>query len=702
MVQDFVAGTVSTVEHQTTAPQERLKNSPSKDSRENELGKASQKQQEATSQLQNPYELQQGTVSSFSRNNINNKGERTRRQVDNDDGTKVVAEASTQRVKTSYPQRSKEGNGTPTQKPYELQQGISSSYSEYSSAKGERTRRQRVVDGDVTKELKEAGTQRDKKQHRQEGDQEVLRYSLSNTGENKRLNPQQQKPYELPLRVSSSLMSSENRRNDRMRELRQRQQQLLASGPTDVGPILQKERQKNAVENSFVRESQILQQSGQPRRQRPKEVAGNSAAERQGIQNAQKPRRQGPPQQQQQQQTRKSQQSAGGKKNEQGKSYTNPKASVKEPTSHQYSKSRENARSMQQERLEKRRVDQYKASRGKRGPTKSSGQSGKPSGCCLFFELFVDTTCNLICLAVVIVIAVVCGVVVYKLKTGKDAPLVPDVVNDIADGAIMNFEDLFKKGLVDKWQGNGTGEYPTSTWSHSRSGLTLDVHNALTSDWYPYFNQAMDAWANGHSPTSLVLNLIQDSPDQSCTPISDALVVCNANFGETGWKGINEVAVNGLNRIVQSVAKMNEFYLSGAPDGDKQYTMCHETGHGWGLGHQDEDFNNKDLGSCMDYVLDPENNQNPNDFDYKVLNETYGIVRGRKRNRYRRKLHLRSNGKSQIKAKPNPIFNISFTDESHRHKWRLLRRMRGMETHELDLGGGNRIRAHLLLSSFNG
>jgi hypothetical protein len=104
----------------------------------------------------------------------------------------------------------------------------------------------------------------------------------------------------------------------------------------------------------------------------------------------------------------------------------------------------------------------------------------------------------------------------------------------------------------------------------------------------------------------------------------------------------------------------------------------------------------------MDYVLDPENNQNPNDFDYKVLNETYGIVRGRKRNRYRRKLHLRSNGKSQIKAKPNPIFNISFTDESHRHKWRLLRRMRGMETHELDLGGGNRIRAHLLLSNFIG
>lgn len=100
----------------------------------------------------------------------------------------------------------------------------------------------------------------------------------------------------------------------------------------------------------------------------------------------------------------------------------------------------------------------------------------------------------------------------------------------------------------------------------------------------------------------------------------------------------------------------------------------------------------------MDYVLNPEDNQSPNDFDYKVLNETYGVVQGRTRNRYRRKLHLRSNGQNQNKPKPNTLFNITFTDERHRHKWRLLRRMRGMETHELDLGGGNKMRAHLLLS----
>jgi hypothetical protein len=104
----------------------------------------------------------------------------------------------------------------------------------------------------------------------------------------------------------------------------------------------------------------------------------------------------------------------------------------------------------------------------------------------------------------------------------------------------------------------------------------------------------------------------------------------------------------------------------------------------------------------MDYVLDPQNNQHPNQKDYEILNEVYGAVQSRNRDRERRTLHLRSNEKFQQKKMLNPTFNISFTDERHRHKWRLLRRMRGMETHELDLGEGNKMRAHILLSNFQG
>mmetsp|Transcript_4665 Transcript_4665/g.6904 ORF Transcript_4665/g.6904 Transcript_4665/m.6904 type:complete len:593 (-) Transcript_4665:155-1933(-) len=462
------------------------------------------------------------------------------------------------------------------------------------------------------------------------------------------------------------------------------------------GPRPQKQRPQQRPEKSISREYENAQ--GEPsQRQKPTGVTENGAS-RGSTTKPQRPR--------QQEQLINSQKSR--RNNEQRTSGSNAvgsksvKPSKNEPVSAQYQKSRENARGLQQDQQEKRRSEQYK--KGRTNDSKKSRENPNQrgsDGCCLFFEIFVDTTCNLICLGVVVIIAVICGVIIYKMKTGKDAPLVPGIVNDVADGAIMDFSDLFKKGLVDSWQNNGTGEFPTAVWSHSGNGLKLDVYNALTSDWYPYFTVAINDWANGHSPTSLVLPTVIVAADPSCTPVDGVLKVCNADFGETGWKGINEVAINGLNHIVQSVAKMNEYYLSGAADGEKQYTMCHETGHGFGLGHQDEDFYNKDLGTCMDYVLDPQNNQHPNDKDYSILSEVYGVVQGRIRDRERRTLHLRSNGKSHQNEAPSPYF-ISFTDKEHRHRWRLLKKMEGMETHELDLGDGNKMRAHLMLADRNG
>jgi hypothetical protein len=68
-------------------------------------------------------------------------------------------------------------------------------------------------------------------------------------------------------------------------------------------------------------------------------------------------------------------------------------------------------------------------------------------------------------------------------------------------------------------------------------------------------------WYNLMSPSEF------DTEDPSCTPVDGILKVCNSDYGQTGWKGINECAINGLNKIVQSVAKMNEYYLSGSSAG---------------------------------------------------------------------------------------------------------------------------------------
>jgi hypothetical protein len=59
--------------------------------------------------------------------------------------------------------------------------------------------------------------------------------------------------------------------------------------------------------------------------------------------------------------------------------------------------------------------------------------------------------------------------------------------------------------------------------------------------------------------------------------------------------------------------------------------MCQEVGHDFGLDHQDENFSNANLGTCMDYTNDPDgggsygpNNEHPNAHDYEQLDKIYG------------------------------------------------------------------------------
>ena len=51
--------------------------------------------------------------------------------------------------------------------------------------------------------------------------------------------------------------------------------------------------------------------------------------------------------------------------------------------------------------------------------------------------------------------------------------------------------------------------------------------------------------------------------------------------------------------------------------------MCQEVGHTLGLDHQDENFDNPNLGTCMDYTSDPGTNQHPNQHDYDELEAIY-------------------------------------------------------------------------------
>lgn len=69
---------------------------------------------------------------------------------------------------------------------------------------------------------------------------------------------------------------------------------------------------------------------------------------------------------------------------------------------------------------------------------------------------------------------------------------------------------------------------------------------------------------------------------------------------------------------------MNEYYLRNADYDRRLYTMCHELGHGLGLPHTDENFNNANLGNCLDYTDNPASNTQPGDINLERLRELYG------------------------------------------------------------------------------
>ena len=50
---------------------------------------------------------------------------------------------------------------------------------------------------------------------------------------------------------------------------------------------------------------------------------------------------------------------------------------------------------------------------------------------------------------------------------------------------------------------------------------------------------------------------------------------------------------------------------------------CQEVGHTLGLDHEDENFNNANLGTCMGYTKSPSTNQHPNKHDYDQLLSIY-------------------------------------------------------------------------------
>jgi hypothetical protein len=112
---------------------------------------------------------------------------------------------------------------------------------------------------------------------------------------------------------------------------------------------------------------------------------------------------------------------------------------------------------------------------------------------------------------------------------------------------------------------------------------------------------------------------------RQCRAPSGQVRICNFGYGPTGWLGIAGISIDTNGHIVQGYTKLNDTYFDTAYYDSplwKQSVSCQELGHNIGLGHQDGNFNNQPLFSCMDYQDPPY--EYPNAHDLDQLDTIYG------------------------------------------------------------------------------
>lgn len=160
-------------------------------------------------------------------------------------------------------------------------------------------------------------------------------------------------------------------------------------------------------------------------------------------------------------------------------------------------------------------------------------------------------------------------------------------------------------------------------WARTSNPFTLKVGDNVNSTWDGHLDTTISDWSQ-----SQVLNLTKvtgGTRPRNCRPTSGRVEVCNDTYGNTGWLGVAQIWASG-SHITQGIVKNNDTYFNTPTYNTSAWrnlVMCQEVGHTLGLDHQDENFNNANLGTCMDYTNNPGTNQHPNAHDYAQLESIY-------------------------------------------------------------------------------
>jgi len=235
-----------------------------------------------------------------------------------------------------------------------------------------------------------------------------------------------------------------------------------------------------------------------------------------------------------------------------------------------------------------------------------------------------------------------------------------------------------------------THSWGTYHWARTTNSFTLKLGDNVSGTWDSYLGTASSDWtASAELDTTIVAGGTTSDP-KKCRPTSGRVEVCSASYGGA-WLGLAQIWVSG-SHIVQGTAKLNDFYFNKAKYNTpawRRFVMCQEVGHTFGLDHQNENFYDANLGTCMDYTsipAGPPSNEHPNSHDYEQLVTIYNS-------------HLDSTttvasggatspGKGKM---PPAMTEIDFEGPA---QWgRLIRSTNKgrTELYELDFGGGHKL-----------
>ena len=161
-------------------------------------------------------------------------------------------------------------------------------------------------------------------------------------------------------------------------------------------------------------------------------------------------------------------------------------------------------------------------------------------------------------------------------------------------------------------------------WARTSNPFTLKLGDNVDSTWDGILQTTSADWSQ-----SQVLNttiVAGSTRPRTCKATTGMVQVCNASYGNNGWLGIAGISITGGTHITKGYVKLNDYYFNQPAYNTtawRNLVSCQEVGHTFGLDHQDENFDNANLGTCMDYTSNPATNQHPNNHDYAQLEAIY-------------------------------------------------------------------------------